>query len=107
METASSQKCRAYSTAERVALLETYKRGGITQKRWCEENNIALSTLHKWLEQDKKQAGSHIMQEWAPVVTIPQTKEIRFFCRLANSRLPWGKVRIWSFCPVNITGIAW
>jgi transposase-like protein len=71
----SKGKSKRYSAQERAKLLAAYKSSGEHQKEWCEEHGIAVSTLHKWLNRDKKQAGTQITQNWAPVTVLPQTKD--------------------------------
>lgn len=43
------------SAGEREGLLARFRRSGQSQKRFCEENNLALSTLQYWLSQEHPQ----------------------------------------------------
>jgi transposase-like protein len=45
---------RKRSTAERERLLTLFARSGQTQKRFCRQNHVALSTLTYWLSQARQ-----------------------------------------------------
>ena len=53
----TKQKQKQYTAQEMNELLGAYKRRAVPQKQWCKEHGIAVSTLHKWLNGDKEQAG--------------------------------------------------
>jgi len=63
-----TSKRRTYSSDEKALLLEAYKSNGILRKQWCKENGIGLSTLQRWLQQEKRQMNSDPVQSWVPVV---------------------------------------
>jgi len=75
MGTTSKQSRQMRSTEERSALLALYRQSGISQKQWCEENHISLSSLRRWLNREKKHTGKGTAQTWAPVEIIPREKE--------------------------------
>lgn len=71
-----TSKHRKYSSKEKALLLEAYKSSGIVRKQWCQENGIGLSTLQRWLQQEKSQANPHPVQNWVPVVeTTPKKSD--------------------------------
>lgn len=74
MKSTVNRKHRRYSPVEKASLLEAYKTNGISKKQWCIENDIAPSTLHKWLCEEKKQEQSPNVQAWIPIVTITPEK---------------------------------
>jgi hypothetical protein len=51
-------------------LLEAYKTSGIVKKQWCKVNAIGLSTLDRWLKQEKKQTQLQPKQNWIPLRAI-------------------------------------
>ena len=53
MKVTARHKRKTYCDAEKKSLLEAYKQSGTSKKLWCKENGIGLSTLHKWLQNDK------------------------------------------------------
>lgn len=46
---------RRRSAGERADLLVRFRRSGLTQKRFCQENDLSLSTLQYWLGQARRQ----------------------------------------------------
>ena len=71
-----TSKRRTYSSDEKALLLEAYKSNGILRKQWCKENGIGLSTLQRWLQQEKRQMNSDPVQSWVPVVaTAPEKSD--------------------------------
>lgn len=74
MEIGITQKHKRRTEQERIELLNLYQCSGKTKKAWCEENGIAVSTLHKWLKLDKKQEVNEMTQSWAAITVIPQNK---------------------------------
>jgi transposase-like protein len=91
MEIASIQKYKKYTVQERTELLDAYKRSGVPKKEWCEEHGIAVGTLHKWLNRDKKQAGTKMTQSWAPVTVLPQTKDTTLLLQAGKFSIEVGK----------------
>jgi transposase-like protein len=76
METTAAHKRKTYCNAEKRSLLEAYKQSGISKKLWCKENGIGLSTLHKWLQNDKNLTKPYDVQAWVPVITVtPKTAD--------------------------------
>lgn len=69
-----TNKRKIYSDAEKKLLLEAYKSSGIVKKQWCKENSIGMSTLDRWLKQDKKQITPQPMKNWVSLVP-PAPKE--------------------------------
>ena len=85
--TAKSQH-RRYSVAEKSSLLEAYKTSGALKKQWCTENNIGLSTLQKWLCEDKKQKQPPNVQTWVPVITITLEKSDKLPVQIGKFTIP-------------------
>lgn len=76
MEITTTSKRKTYSDTEKTVLLEAYKSSGIVKKQWCKENAIGLSTLERWLKQEKKQTQPQPIQNWIPLVrTAPETSD--------------------------------
>ena len=70
MEATATHKRKLYCNAEKNPLIEAYKQSGKSKKMWCKENNIGLSTLHKWLQSDKSLTKLQDVQAWVPVITV-------------------------------------
>lgn len=51
---------RKRSAAERARLLELYGRSGLSQRRFCERHELALSTLTYWLRQARRRGTSTV-----------------------------------------------
>lgn len=79
---------RIYSAAEKTNLLEMYKTSGSLKKEWCEENTIGLSTLQKWLRDEKKQEKTPNVQTWVPVVAIAPKKSDRLSVQIGKITIP-------------------
>lgn len=75
METITRRKHKNYSDAEKALLVNTYKTSGLSCKQWCTENYIGLSTLQRWMREERKQKTSQPQQTWIPVVTATERKE--------------------------------
>ena len=52
----SGRPQRNRTAKERRRLLELYGRGGLSQRRFCERHDLALSTLTYWLRQARRRA---------------------------------------------------
>ena len=91
MGTASSSRQRPYSAKERAALVEGYQSGGLSQKRWCEENGVSLSTLRKWLQREKQEPDARPEQTWAPVSVEEQKQEDFLHVRSGKFSIAVGK----------------
>ena len=72
METTKTQKRKKYTKPEKTELLNLYQCSGMSIKAWCEENGIAISTLHKWLKLDREQADTKVTQHWAAITVLPK-----------------------------------
>ena len=88
MESNAKRKHRIYSVAEKSSLLEKYKTSAVLKKQWCKENNIGLSTLQKWLSEDKKQQQVPHAQAWVPVVTITPKKADKLPIQIGKFTIP-------------------
>jgi transposase-like protein len=76
MEVTATHKRKIYCDEEKRSLLVAYKQSGTSKKLWCKENGIGLSTLHKWLQNDKILTKPHDVQSWVPVITVtPETAD--------------------------------
>lgn len=74
METVTSRKHKNYSTAEKVLLVNTYKTSGLSCKQWCTKNHIGLSTLQRWMREEREQKTLQPQQTWIPVVAATEKK---------------------------------
>lgn len=54
----SGRRQRNRTAEERRRLLELYGRGGLSQRRFCERHDVALSTLTYWLRQARRRGTS-------------------------------------------------
>ena len=54
----SGRRQRNRTAEERRGLLELYGRGGLSQRRFCERHDVALSTLSYWLRQARRRGTS-------------------------------------------------
>ncbi len=54
METENRKRQRRSTPAERLEILETFHRSGLTRMAFCAAHSIALSTLSKWLYNAKR-----------------------------------------------------
>ena len=54
----SGRRQRNRTAEERRRLLELYGRGGLSQRRFCERHDLALSTLTYWLRQARRHGTS-------------------------------------------------
>jgi transposase-like protein len=76
MEVAATHKRKTYCDKEKRSLLEAYKQSDTSKKLWCKENGIGLSTLHKWLQNNKNLTKPQDVQAWVPVITVtPETAD--------------------------------
>jgi transposase-like protein len=76
MEATATHKRKTYCNAEKRSLLEAFKQSGTSKKLWCKENGIGLSTLQKWLLNDKNPTKSQDVQAWVPVMEVtPETPD--------------------------------
>jgi transposase-like protein len=77
-----------WSFREREGLLARFRRSGLSQKRFCQENDLPLSTLQYWLSQERLQSPpleASFVQLPAPVATA---------CLPGAHELPMGAVQI-------------
>lgn len=88
MEPNKKRERRIYSATEKASLLEKYKTSSSLKKEWCEENNIGLSTLQKWLRDEKKQEQTQAVQTWVPVVTITPKNSDRLSVQIGKITIP-------------------
>jgi len=66
--TITNKRKKTYSAGEKAALLAAYKASGLSKKEWCQDNAIALSTLQRWLQHEKKQDQPQPVQNWVSVI---------------------------------------
>ena len=57
---ASGRRQRNRTAEERRRLLELYGRSGLSQRRFCERHDLALSTLTYWLRQARRRGASTV-----------------------------------------------
>lgn len=67
MEERQRPKRRTYSSAEKARLLKAYQSSGVPQKQWCKDHPIGLSTLQRWLQEEKKPDPLQPAPTWVPV----------------------------------------
>ncbi len=65
----SGRRQRNRTAKERQRLLELHGRGGLSQRRFCERHDLALSTLTYWLRQARRRGRS---TSAAAVVELPR-----------------------------------
>lgn len=75
METVTRRKHKNFSAAEKALLVNTYKTSGLSCKQWCTENHIGLSTLQRWMREEREQKTFQPQQTWIPVVTVTEKAE--------------------------------
>ena len=88
MKPTAKREHRRYSAVEKSSLLEAYKTSGTLKKQWCTENDIGLSTLQKWLCEDKKQEQIPNVQAWVPVITITPEKSNKIPVQIGKFTIP-------------------
>lgn len=91
METIATEQRRLYSATEKTMLLEAYKNSGQIAKQWCTENNIGLSTLQRWLKNDRKQTNTQPVQSWVPVVAAKEEKSDVLTIQIGNFNISVAK----------------
>lgn len=84
------KKQRRSIPAERAEILEEFRRSGLTRIAFSRTHNIALSTLSKWLFNDKRKSKVS-----APVL----------FRELRVQQVPTGAVSAWAVEMVSPDGL--
>lgn len=96
-ENISKKRNQRRTRAERVEILEQFHRSGLTRKAFSQSYHVALSTLSKWLTNEKRAstarppmifrevtvpiASPHPPTQWAVEIVAPDGVTIR--CREA------------------------
>ena len=88
MKPTIKRKHRRCSAVEKSSLLEAYKTSGALKKQWCTENDIGLSTLQKWLREDKRQEQPPNVQAWVPVIAITPEKAGKLPVQIGKFTIP-------------------
>jgi transposase-like protein len=91
MEATATYKRKTYCDAEKSSLLEAYKQSDKSKKQWCKENGIGLSTLHKWLQNDKNLTKPQDVQAWVPVITITPETDDGLLIQIGKFSIPVAK----------------
>jgi hypothetical protein len=88
---------RHLTTAERQALLGRYRQSGMTQRKFSTQEGVGLSTLIRWLHEERKAKRPPLrFQEvilprttstWAVEVVSPQGWIVRCQAEAASERL--------------------
>lgn len=78
MQKMKQNKRKAFSDAEKASLLAAYQGSGKTKIYWCKENGIGLSTLQRWLRQNKSQTQIQPPQNWVSVTPTVSEKSKAF-----------------------------
>lgn len=55
----------------RQELVDQYRKSGMTQKDWCNENNIKQSTLGTWISKENKM-NNVVNQKWIEATPAPK-----------------------------------
>ena len=84
----NAKKRKSYSDAEKALLVETYKASGKQKKPWCEDNGIGLSTLQRWLKQEKTTTKNQPMQNWVSVIPAVPAKPDALEIQIGKCTLP-------------------
>ncbi|HBR30553.1 MAG TPA: hypothetical protein DD733_00565 [Clostridiales bacterium] len=69
MESTKKEK-KKHAAEERAELVVAYLKSGWTQKRWCKEQGIALSTLGNWLKAEKIRSKQQNPQAWEKAAAV-------------------------------------
>jgi len=72
MEKSKPQTRRSYTAADKEWLLQSFQSSGKTSKEWCQENQVGLSTLQRWLRTEGQVNPANTVQTWAPVVAVAE-----------------------------------
>lgn len=88
MEIVKKRRHRNYSSVEKTLLLEEYKASDVSKKDWCEEKDIGLSTLQRWLENEKELDKSTNVQAWASIVTVAPEKSAVLPVQIGRFTIP-------------------
>ena len=59
-----------HAAEERAELVAAYLKSGWTQKRWCKEQSIALSTPGNWLKAEKIRSEQRTPQAWERAAAV-------------------------------------
>jgi hypothetical protein len=73
------------TAGEREELLARFRRSGQSQKRFCQDNALSLSTLQYWLREQRQPIEARFVQLPAPVAAA---------CLTDTRELPKGAVQI-------------
>lgn len=60
---------KTFTNVEKVVLLKSYHDSGKAKKAWCQETGVGLSTLQRWLRQDKSPTNPQPMQNWISLIS--------------------------------------
>ncbi len=91
MEATATHKRKTYCNAEKRSLLDAYKQSGTSKKLWCKENGISLSTMHKWLQNDKNLTKSQDVQAWVPIITVTPENTDELLVQIGKCTIPVAK----------------
>jgi transposase-like protein len=58
----SSGKQKRFSSAERLRLIRQYRKSGLTQKQFAQQNGIRLGTFEQWLLRERKR---DVRRDWS------------------------------------------
>ncbi len=57
----------------RQELVDQYRKSGMTQNDWCNENNIKQSTLGTWISKENKK-NNVVNQKWIEATPAPKVQ---------------------------------
>ena len=69
-------------------LLEAYQTSGRTKNQWCKDNRVGLSTLQRWLYQEKNTIKPQSLQNWIAVVPTVLQKPKNIELQLGKCIIP-------------------
>jgi len=78
---------KTFTDAEKEALLKSYHDSGKAKKTWCEEARLGLSTLQRWLRQEKSSMNPPL-QNWISVIATAPVPSKDLEIRVGKCTIP-------------------
>ena len=74
---------------EKYQMIMECRRSGLTDKQWCEEHGVNVSTFYNWLSRFRKKDGYEVPESLAPKTARPKQEVVRIdMVPAQNSKLP-------------------
>ena len=73
---------------EKEELIRSYRDSGKTKKAWCKETGVGLSTLHRWLGQNKSPLNPQPLQNWVSIISTAPVPSKDIEIRVGKCTLP-------------------